>query len=114
MLLDNIWMFIPIKLYQFAIFVAMFVYFPFFANIGEKGTACKKIFNLYGNQTWFIDDSPFQIKSVKKKESNIKTILFIKNHKLGKLVKNKNTGDFFSTSWLENENILFNTILNYE
>ncbi|MBF96624.1 MAG: hypothetical protein CFH34_00800 [Alphaproteobacteria bacterium MarineAlpha9_Bin4] len=88
--------------------------FPFFANKGEKGTASSHIFNFNKNQTWFIDDSPFQVSSVIKKEPNIKTILFIENTKLAKLIKNKNNCDFYSTSWLKNEKILLNQFLKYD
>ena len=87
--------------------------FPFFANKGEKGTSSSDIFNMYKNQTWFIDDSPYQISSVKIKEPDIKTILFIENIKLGRLIKNKNNCDFYSTSWCKNEKILLNQFLKY-
>ena len=80
--------------------------FPFLANSGEKGDASYKIFNILGNETWFIDDSPYQVYSVKTKEPKIKTILFIANDKLAKLITNKKKYDFYSTSWYENKKIL--------
>lgn len=86
--------------------------FPFFANKGEKGTPSSIISNLHNKQTWFIDDSPTQISSVRKKNSNIKTILFIENNNLAKLVKNKEDCDFYSTNWKKNEKILFDNIEN--
>ena len=63
--------------------------YPFFANKGEKGTPCSNIFKVHKQQTWFIDDSPYQILAVKKKTPKIKTILFIDNSKLAKLLQNK-------------------------
>ena len=42
--------------------------FPFFANRGEKGTPSSIIAKLNDNHTWFIDDSPSQVSSVRKKE----------------------------------------------
>ena len=84
------------------------LYFPFFTNRGEKGTPCSIISKLSNKQTWFIDDSPTQVSSVRKMNSNIKTILFIDNHKLAKLVKYKEDCDFYSTNWKKNEKILFN------
>ena len=86
--------------------------FPFFANRGEKGTPSSIIAKLNDNHTWFIDDSPSQVSSVRKKNLNIKTILFIENLKLAKLIKNKEDCDFYSTSWKNNEKILFNRIEN--
>ena len=86
--------------------------FPFFANRGEKGTPSSIISNLHNNQTWFIDDSPSQVSSVRKKNTNIKTILFIENSKLAKLIKNKKDCDFYSTNWKNNEKILFDKIEN--
>ena len=86
--------------------------FPFFANRGDKGTTSSIISNLHDNQTWFIDDSPSQVSSVRKKDINIKTILFIENNKLAKLVKNKEDCDFYSTNWKKNEKILFDKIEN--
>ena len=86
--------------------------FPFFANRGEKGTPSSIISNLHNNQTWFIDDSPSQVSSVRKKNINIKTILFIENNKLAKLIKNKEDCDFYSTNWKKNEKILFDNIEN--
>ena len=38
--------------------------YPFLANKGEKGDACSKIFKINKSETWFIDDSPYQISSV--------------------------------------------------
>ena len=84
--------------------------FPFFANKGEKGTPCSNIFKINRTQTWFIDDSPYQVSSVKGKEPNIKTILFIENSKLARLVKDKDNYDFYSTSWSKNKYILLNKI----
>ena len=75
------------------------LYFPFYANRGEKGTPCSIISKLSNKQTWFIDDSPAQVSSVRKINSNIKTILFIDNYKLAKLVKNKENCDFYSTNF---------------
>ncbi len=88
--------------------------FPFFANTGEKGTACSTMLNIFKKKVWFIDDSPIQIESVKKKEPIIKTILFIDNKKLAKLVNNKNNCDFYSTNWSFNKKILLNDMKKYE
>ena len=63
--------------------------FPFFANTGPKGKAVKYISDLHNGKIWFIDDSPYQIKSVKLEEQNVNTILFIGNHKLEALIKVK-------------------------
>ena len=82
--------------------------FPFYANKGEKGTACSIICQLNKKETWFIDDSPLQVSSVRKKNKNIKTILFIENYKLARLIKNKKDCDFYSTNWKNNEKILLN------
>ena len=84
--------------------------FPFFANKGEKGIPSKIIASLHKNQTWFIDDSPNQVSSVRKKAYNIKTILFIENNKLAKLISDKDDCDFYSTNWKKNESILLNNI----
>ena len=82
--------------------------FPFYANKGEKGTACSIICQLNKKETWFIDDSPLQVSSVRRKNKNIKTILFIENYKLAKLINNKKDCDFYSTNWKNNEKILLN------
>ena len=84
--------------------------FPFFANIGQKGTASANICKMNNKQTWFIDDSPHQVLSVKKKEPKIKTILFIGNNKLANHVKNKRNCDFYSTNWINNEKILLKNL----
>ena len=42
--------------------------FPFFANTGPKGKAVKYISDIHKGKVWFIDDSPYQIKSVKLEE----------------------------------------------
>ena len=80
--------------------------FPFYANKGPKGIAMKKIALEFKNNIWFIDDSPFQIKSVQLAEKRIKTILFVGNSKLEKLIKHRKHWDFFSNKWKSNEEIL--------
>ena len=80
--------------------------FPFFSNNGPKGKALAYISKIYKGDIWFIDDSPYQIKSVKKEAKNINTILFIANKKLEALINNKNYGDFFSNSWKKNTKII--------
>ena len=80
--------------------------FPFFANKGSKGKALDYISRMYKGDIWFIDDSPYQITSVKKEAKNINTILFIANKKLEGLVNHKNYGDFFSNNWEKNTKII--------
>ena len=82
--------------------------FPFFANTGPKGKAVKYLSDIHKGEIWFIDDSPYQIKSVKLEEKNIKTILFVGNSKLEALIKNKRLSDHFSNKWEDN----IRTILN--
>ena len=83
--------------------------FPFFANTGPKGKAVKYLSDIHKGKIWFIDDSPYQIKSVKLEEKNVNTILFIGNHKLEALIKSKNKYcDHFSNKWEDN----IKTILN--
>ena len=83
--------------------------FPFYANKGPKGKVMKKIALEFKNNIWFIDDSPFQIKSVQLAEKRIKTILFVGNSKLEKLIQHRKYWDFFSNKWKKNEEILLNT-----
>ena len=80
--------------------------FPFYANKGPKGKIMKKIALEFKNNIWFIDDSPFQIKSVQLAEKRIKTILFVGNSKLEKLIQHRKHWDFFSNKWKSNEEIL--------
>ena len=82
--------------------------FPFFANQGSKGKACSYLYEHSKHPVWFIDDSPLQIKSVKKETPKINTILYIENNKLAKLVKENTICDYYSTSWLTNKKILLN------
>lgn len=82
--------------------------FPFYANKGPKGKVMKKIALEFKNNIWFIDDSPFQIKSVQLAEKRIKTILFVGNSKLEKLIKHRKYWGFFSNKWKKNEEILLN------
>ena len=83
--------------------------FPFFANTGPKGKAVKYISDNHKGKIWFIDDSPYQIKSVKLEEKKVNTILFIGNSKLEALIKNKRKYcDHFSNKWKDN----IKTILN--
>ena len=83
--------------------------FPFFANTGPKGKAVKYLSDIHKGKIWFIDDSPFQIKSVKLEEKNVNTILFVGNSKLEALIKSKNKYcDHFSNKWEDN----IKTILN--
>ena len=82
--------------------------FPFIANIGEKGNTCFAILKMFKQKTWFIDDSPFQIYSVKKINPTISTILFVANKKLAKLIDKEKCWDYYSNSWKENKNILTN------
>ena len=82
--------------------------FPFYANKGPKGKVMKKIALEFKNNIWFIDDSPFQIKSVQLAEKRIKTILFVGNSKLEKLIQHRRHWDFFSNKWKKNEEILLN------
>ena len=63
----------------------------------------------FKGKIWFIDDSPYQIKSVKLEEKNVNTILFVGNSKLEALIKSKNKYcDHFSNKWEDN----IKTILN--
>ncbi len=80
--------------------------FPFFANKGPKGKAVKHISKIYKGDLWFIDDSPYQVKSVKLETEKTNTILFISNKKLERLMNNKNYGDFFSNTWKKNVQII--------
>ena len=80
--------------------------FPFFANKGPKGKAMAYISKMYKGDIWFIDDSPYQIKSVKQETQDINTILFISNKKLEDLINNKSYGDFFSNTWEKNTKII--------
>ena len=83
--------------------------FPFFANTGPKGKAVKYLSDIHKGKIWFIDDSPYQIKSVKLEEKNVNTILFVGNNKLEALIKSKNKYcDHFSNKWEDN----IKTILN--
>jgi len=82
--------------------------FPFYTNKGPKGNVMKKIALEFKNNIWFIDDSPFQIKSVQQAEKRIKTILFVGNTKLEKLIQHREHWDFFSNKWKKNEEILLN------
>ncbi|MDA9655190.1 hypothetical protein N9T15_01925 [Pelagibacteraceae bacterium] len=82
--------------------------FPFYANKGPKGKIMKKIAREFKNNVWFIDDSPFQVKSVQQAEKRIKTILFVGNSKLEKLIQSRKYWDFFSNKWKKNEEILLN------
>ena len=80
--------------------------FPFFANKGPKGKALAYISKMYKGNIWFIDDSPYQIKSVKQETKDISTILFIGNKKLEDLINKKNYGDYFSNTWEKNTKII--------
>ena len=80
--------------------------FPFFANQGSKGKACSYLYEHSKHPVWFIDDSPYQIKSVKQETQDINTILFISNKKLEDLINNKSYGDFFSNTWEKNTKII--------
>ena len=82
--------------------------FPFFANKGPKGKTLDYISQIHKGNIWFIDDSPYQIKSVKQEANNINTILFINNKKLEDLINNKKYGDFFSNTWEKNIEIILN------
>ena len=82
--------------------------FPFIANIGEKGNTCFEIIKMFKQKTWFIDDSPLQVYSVKKISPTISTILFVANKKLAKLIDKEKCWDYYSNSWKENKNILLN------
>ena len=82
--------------------------FPFFANKGPKGKAVAYITKIYKGDIWFIDDSPYQIKSVKQEAKNTSTILFIANKKLEDLMNNKKYGDFYSNTWKRNTKIILN------
>ena len=82
------------------------IHYPFFVNIGGKGNVCSMISERFKVLTWFIDDSPYQIASVKKKSQSIKTILYVQNKKLSKLINHKRCWDFFSDTWKNNEKLL--------
>ena len=82
--------------------------YPFFANTGEKGSTSAYIFSKLKRKTWFIDDSPFQVSSVRKKQPKIRTILFVANTKLAKLIIDKKEYDFYTTNWTQNTEILLN------
>ena len=82
--------------------------FPFFANTGPKGKALKFISDIHKGEIWFIDDSPYQIKSVKLEEKKINTILFVGNSKLEALMKSKRYGDHFSNKWEDNVKTILN------
>ena len=76
--------------------------FPFVANKGFKGVALKYIAKILKKDIWFIDDSPYQVKSVKLQENRVNTILFVSNNKLENLIKNKTYCDYFSNTWENN------------
>ncbi len=82
--------------------------FPFVANKGPKGKAMKYLAEIFKNDIWFIDDSPFQIKSVHLSEKRIKTILYVGNSKLENLINHNKYWDYFSNKWEKNEKILLN------
>ncbi len=80
--------------------------YPFIANKGEKGKACFAIYEMFKQKTWFIDDSPYQIDSVKKAVPNINTILYIGNQKLAKLIEIEKCWDYYTNKWNDNIKIL--------
>lgn len=80
--------------------------FSFYANKGPKGKVLKEIAQEFKNNIWFIDDSPLQIKSVQLAEKKIKTILYVGNSKLEKLIQYNKYWDYFSNKWKKNEEIL--------
>lgn len=88
--------------------------FPFYANKGPKGKTIKYIAKIFKKDIWFIDDSPYQIKSVKIEEKRINTILFVGNSKLEALIKKKNISDYFSNAWKDNLKTILNLRNNYE
>tara|TARA_E500000178_G_scaffold352334_1_gene415540 strand:- start:1847 stop:2509 length:663 start_codon:yes stop_codon:yes gene_type:complete len=87
--------------------------FPFIANKGGKGETCHSIFNMFNKRTWFIDDSPHQILSVKQAVPKISTILYINDIRLAKLLDNEKCWDYYSNTWNENLKI-FMDFINYD
>ncbi len=77
--------------------------YPFVANLGLKGKTVKKIINNFDKICWFIDDSPNQIKSVKKECPSIKTMHFVSNTKLSKLIGNSCFSDHREKKWYDIE-----------
>ena len=75
-------------------------------NISLANKLVKHISKIYKGDLWFIDDSPYQVKSVKLETEKTNTILFISNKKLERLMNNKNYGDFFSNTWKKNVQII--------
>ena len=60
------------------------------------------------NSVWFIDDSPYQIKSVKLEKAEVNTILYVNNTKLASLITQEKCWDYYSNHWKQNEKILLN------
>ena len=81
--------------------------YPFFANQGTKGKTIKFMSKKL-NSVWFIDDSPYQIKSVKLEKAEVNTILYVNNTKLASLITQEKCWDYYSNHWKQNEKILLN------
>ena len=80
--------------------------FPFVSNSGEKGLIVNSITQNHPGVCWFIDDSPFQIKSVKKHSPSTQTIHFTQNKRLSDLMEDVKVSDNKANTWKQLEFII--------
>ena len=82
----------------------------FLYNKGPKGDICKKLKQLTNKKTFFMDDLPNQLISVKKLSKEITTIHFLQNKKLLKILPKYIECDHKARDWLEAKNIILKNI----
>ena len=84
--------------------------YNFLFNKGPKGNICIKLKQLTSKRTFFMDDLPNQLKSVKKISKEITTIHFLQNKKLLKILPKNIECDHKARDWLEAKNIILKNI----
>ena len=82
----------------------------FLSNTGPKGNICKELQKLTNKTTFFIDDLPNQIKSVKEESKNIVTIHFLQNKRLLKIIPKVKYSNFNTNDWDQIRNIILKYI----
>jgi len=82
----------------------------FLFNKGPKGDICKQLKQLTNKKTFFMDDLPNQLISVKNNSKEITTIHFLQNKKLLKILPKNIESDHKARDWSEAKNIILKNI----
>ena len=84
--------------------------YPFICNEGPKNLKCMELQKLTNKKVFFMDDLPNQISSVSNSCKDIKTIHFLQNKKLIKIIPEVKDCNYKVNNWTDVKKIILKNL----